>query len=62
MQMILEAKSYTVLEVLCDVPDNINDVTLEENQDSVYYNISGQRVADPQHGIYINDSGQKVIM
>lgn len=62
MQMILEAKSYTVLEVSCDVPDNINDVTLEENQDSVYYNISGQRVADPQHGIYINDSGQKVIM
>ena len=62
MQMILEAKSYTVLEVSCDVPDNISDVTLEENQDSVYYNISGQRVADPQHGIYINDSGQKVIM
>lgn len=62
MQMTLEAKSYTVLEVSCDVLDNIGNVTLDESQESVYYNISGQRVTDPQHGIYINNNGQKVIM
>lgn len=62
MQMTLEAKSYTVLEVSCDVLDNIGNVTLDESQESVYYNISGQRVTDPQHGIYINNSGQKVMM
>ena len=62
MQMTLEAKSYTVLEVSCDVLDNIGNVTLDESQESVYYNISGQRVVDPQHGIYINNNGQKVIM
>ena len=62
MQMTLEAKSYTVLEVSCDVLDHIGNATLDESQESVYYNISGQRVTDPQHGIYINNSGQKVIM
>lgn len=60
MQMTLEAKSYTVLEVSCDVLDNVGIVTRNESQERVCHNISGQRVTGTQHGI--NDGGQKVII
>lgn len=60
MQMTLEAKSYTVLEVSCDVLDNVGIVTRNESQERVCHNISGQRVTGTQHGI--NDGGQKLII
>lgn len=62
MRMTLEARSYTVLEVSCDVLDDIRGITSDDGGDSVYYNVSGQRVSSPQRGIYIKEDGRKVIM
>lgn len=62
MRMTLEARSYTVLEVSCDVLDDISGITSDDGGDSVYYNVSGQRVSSPQRGIYIKEDGRKVIM
>ena len=62
MRMTLEARSYTVLEVSCDVLDDIRGITSDDGGDSVYYNVSGQSVSSPQRGIYIKEDGRKVIM
>lgn len=62
-QFTLEPRSYTVVEITGDKTLGIGDVlTNSQEENTYYYNMSGQRVTTPGHGIFINNRGEKVAL